>query len=149
MKRFILTLCLILTVSLLTGCGGNSYSQESTSKKFELSNVSLITLSGPNHQASEGTTVDLQPGQGDYTKLVQLVTGEKLSECPTNNFGLCWITYTINTGETVKVYPANDGSNYVCLYSLNPAVGKYMQLPEETMAEIQKIFEINNIQVIY
>jgi hypothetical protein len=99
--------------------------------------------------ANEGTSVTLEPGQGDYTKLVQLVQGEKLVQCPTSNFGLCIITYTIVTGETVKVYPANDGSNYICLFSINPSISRYLQLPEESMKEIHRILEANNIQVIY
>ena len=102
MKRIILS---ILVIALLVGCGG-SYAVDSTSKKFKLDDVSLVTLSGPNAQKSEGTSIQLSPGQGDYAKLVQLVQGEKLTQCPTDNFGLCIITYTIITGETVKVYPA-------------------------------------------
>ncbi len=138
----------LLIIALLVGCG-NSYSAESLSKNFELSDVASITLSGPNEQDSEGTSIELTPGQGDYAKLVQLVAGEKLTECPTDAFGLCVITYNINTGETVKVYPANDGSHYVCLFSLNPTVGRYLELPRESVEEIRRILETNQIQVIY
>ena len=145
MKR--LFIC-ILIISLLVGCGG-SYSAESTSKNFKLDDVSLISLSGPNAIDSQGTSVELKPGQGDYSKLVQLVQGEKLSECPTQEFGLCIITYTIDTGETVKVYPANDGSDFVCLFSINPSVSRYLKLPAESMKEIHRILEANNIQVVY
>lgn len=145
MKRIILS---ILVIALLVGCGG-SYAVDSTSKKFKLDDVSLVTLSGPNAQKSEGTSIQLSPGQGDYAKLVQLVQGEKLTQCPTDNFGLCIITYTIITGETVKVYPANDDSNYVCLFSINPTISRYLELPAESMKEIRRIFETNNIQVIY
>ncbi len=145
MKR--LLIC-ILVIALLVGCGG-SYAADSTSKKFKLDDVSLITLSGPNATDSEGTSIQLEPGQGDYTKLVQLVQGEKLTQCPTQNFGLCIITYTINTGETVKVYPANDDSNYVCLFSINPSISRYLELPTESIKEIRRIFETNNIQVLY
>ena len=145
MKRILIS---ILVIALLVGCGG-SYAVDSTSKNFKLDDVSSVTLSGPNAVANEGTSVTLEPGQGDYTKLVQLVQGEKLVQCPTSNFGLCIITYTIVTGETVKVYPANDGSNYVCLFSINPSISRYLQLPEESMKEIHRILEANNIQVIY
>ncbi len=145
MKRIFIC---ILVIALLVGCGG-SYAVDSTSKNFKLDDVSLITLSGPNATDSEGTSVELEPGQGDYTKLVQLVQGEKLIQCPTAEFGLCIITYTINTGDTVKVYPANDGSNYVCLFSINPSVSRYLELPEESAKEIRRILEANNIQVVY
>lgn len=145
MKRVIL--CLVI-MALLVGCGG-SYSAESTSKKFQLKNVTLVTLTGPNAQSSDGTSVELTPGQGDYAKLVQMVKGEKLDQCPTDSFGLCIITYTINDSETVKVYPANDGSNYVCLFSINPSVSRYLELPQESMEEIQRIMETNQIQMVY
>ncbi len=145
MKR--LFIC-ILIIALLAGCG-SSYSAESTAKKFKLDDVSLVTLSGPNTSTNEGTSVELKPGQGDYAKLVQLVQGEKLEQCPTQEFGLCIITYTINTGETIKVYPANDQSNYVCLFSINPAISRYLELPAESMNEIRRILETNYIQVVY
>ncbi len=146
MKR--LLICILLFAVVLVGCG-NQYSPESTSKNFSLSKVSSISLSGPNATNSEGTSVELKPGQGDYAKLVELVQGEKLSQCPTINFGLCYITYTISTGETVKVYPANDGTNYVCLFSINPSISRYLELPEDAIKEITRIFEANNIQVVY
>ncbi len=145
MKR--LFIC-VLTIAFLVGCG-SSYSADSMAKKFELTDVASITLSGPDATQEEGSAIELKPGQGDYAKLVQLVQGEKLLQCPTQDFGLCLITYTINTGETVKVYPANDGSNYVCLFSLNPAVGRYLELPAQSVQEIRRILETNNIQVVY
>lgn len=144
-------LCLLLIISLLfcfVGCK-NKYSPDSKSKTFELSNVSSVTLSGPSSVSSEGITVEIAPGKGNYTKLVELVQGERLMACPTQNFGFCIITYNINTEETVKVYPANDGSNYVCLYSLNPTDAQYLELPEASMKELCSILESNGIQVVY
>lgn len=145
MKR--LLLC-ILVITLLAGCGG-SFAVEDVNKNFKLRNVSTVTLSGPNSTDSEGTSIELQPGKGDYTTLVQLVKGERLTQCPTDSFGLSVITYTIVNGETVKVYPANDGSNYICLFSLNPTIAQYLEITEESMKEIHRILEANNIQAVY
>lgn len=138
--------CLLL-VGFLMGCG-NQYSPDSKSKTFKLKNVSLITLYGPSNYTSEGISVDIAPGIGTYTTLLELVTGERLTECPTDNFGPAHILYTINSEETVKVYPATDGSNYVCLYSLNLSLAQYLELPADSMKQIIGIMEANGIEVL-
>lgn len=150
MKR-ILLLLLTLTVAIsVCSCSADTYTQESTSKKFKLKNVSAISLYGPSTENNEGIQIDLNATNGtDFTRLVQLVQGSKLTECETDNFGLCYISYSFTTGETVKVYPANDGSHYMCLYSLNGQLARYLSLSEENMEEIVNIFEKYQIQVIY
>lgn len=150
MKRCVnLLLSLLLIVSLCC-CSADTYTSASTSRTFKLKNVASITLSGPDGETQEGTQVIITPDSGlHYTRLVQMIEGEKLTECETKNFGLCYISFTFTTGETTKIYPANDGSDYLCLYSLNPATAKYLKLSEDTMDELISIFESYKIQVIY
>ncbi len=144
MKRFF---ACILILCLLTACSG--YLPDDTASYFKLTNVASITLRSPNNLTNEGTSIELKPGQAHYTQLVELIQGEKLDTCPTNDdFLECVIDYTINTGDVVKVYIDLDGTNYVSLFSVNPAVAKYLELPQEDMAKIREILKSHGIESI-
>ncbi len=150
MKRRLCILTALLVLAVLTACSTDTYTQQSTLPDFKLKNVSEVTLYGPDSNGSEGIEIALSnTGGADYTRLVQLVQGRKQETCETADFGLCYIAYSFTTGETVKVYPANDGSPYVCLFSLNDRVARYLTLPEADMAELTAIMEKYGIQVIY
>ncbi|MBR4868735.1 MAG: hypothetical protein IKU10_06225 [Clostridia bacterium] len=152
MKKF---LCIGLIVTLLfslVGCSSDTFTPNSTSTKFKLKKVTEITLHGPDPtgQSVEGITITLEQNKGtDFNRLTSLIGGKKLDTCETNSFGLCYLTFNFSQGDPTKVYPANDGSNYVALYSINPAVAKYLELPEKDMKELISIIEKYKIQVIY
>lgn len=148
MKRLIAVL-LTAGLLLLVGCSTDTYSQESTLSTFKLKNVSSIQLAGVNHAMDEMVEVDIYPDTAgtSYNDLVSLVTGKKLDTCPTDQFENCYVMYTINTGETVKIYPANDGSPYICLFTLNPQQAKYLELEQQDFDRIVKIIEDNGIHV--
>ena len=59
------------------------------------------------------------------------------------------ITYTTKYDEEIKAYPANDGSNYIQLYSLNELTCKYLELDGKDMKTIVDVFERNGIIVNY
>ncbi len=153
MMKKILSAGLILVLLItMVGCSADTFTPESTSSKFKLKKVSAITLHGPDTtgENSEGVKIEIQQNKGtDFTRLVTLIQGKKQDTCPTLDFGMCYFTFSFTQGQPTKVYPANDGSNYVCLYSLNPAVAKYLELPEEDMEELIAIIEKYQIQVKY
>ncbi len=148
MKRIFAAL-LALLLAALCGCSADTYTVNSRSANFKLKNVAGITLAGPGGDSADGTQVELSPGSAEYEAVVRLVQGKKQTECETESFGLCYLNFTFTTGDAVKVYPANDGSNWLCLYSLNPAVARYLLLPAEDMAELAALFETYEIQVNY
>ena len=153
MSKKLLSAGLILVLLItMVGCSADTFTPESTSSKFKLKKVSAITLHGPDTtgENSEGVKIEIQQNKGtDFTRLVTLIEGKKLDTCPTMDFGLCYLTFSFTQGESTKVYPANDGSNYVCLYSLNPAVAKYLELPQKDMEELTAIIEKYQIEVKY
>ncbi len=150
-KLWIMAVAMLLILSLV-GCSADTFTVNSTSKKFKPRTVTGITLYGPDPagQTAEGITQELTPGTNPhYERILQLVEGKKEPTCPTNNFGLCYISFSFRSGDVTKVYPANDGSHYLCLYSLNQAVAQYVELTPEAMAELTDIIETYQIQVDY
>ena len=152
MKKLICVGLILTLLFTLMGCSSDTFTPNSTSSKFKLKKVSGITLHGPDAsgQNAEGVEIAIEQNKGtDFNRLVTIIGGKKLDSCDTKSFGLCYITFPFTEGDPTKVYPANDGSNFVCLYSLNPAVGKYLELPEEDMKELVQIIEKYKIQVVY
>jgi hypothetical protein len=152
MKKTFSLLCLLLCLCLLTACTYDTFTPNSTSDKFKLKTVTSVTISGPSaDEANEqGIQIELTAESGiKFTRLVQLIEGKKEDTCETNDFGLCYLTFTFQSGDTTKVYPANDGSNHLCLYSLNKQHSKYLTLEDAAMKEIIAIIEGAGVQVIY
>lgn len=136
----------------LCSCSTDTYTESSKSKNFLLKNVVSVTLSGPATQTggdNTEVTLDSQNGQ-QFVDFVDKVKGEKLDSLPESHFfGMALMTFTTKYGEEVKAYPANDGSNYIQLYSLNENTCKYLEIPEDDMKTLTQIFESNGISVNY
>ena len=93
--------------------------------------------------------LDSQNGQ-QFVDFVEKVKGEKLDSLPESHFfGMALMVFTTKYGEEIKAYPANDGSNYIQLYSLNQNTCKYIEIPEEDMKLLTQAFESNGISVNY
>ncbi len=148
MKQWI-GLFLIFTLSLaLVGCSpADTYTIDSEADTFKPKTVVSITLAGPNSTDASGTSITLDQVMHttDFQRLCELIQGKKLNECPTNAFLPGKITFTFESGKSTTVYPATDGSNYICLYSINPALAKYIELPPEDMKEVLAIMKKHGI----
>lgn len=149
MKRILAAVLALCMTFVFTGCSKDTYTQNSTSKKFKLKNVVAIELSAPGTALEDNISVSLTASSGqDFVDLITLVTGKKLDSLPKrHDFGLAVITYTTKYDETVKTYPATDGSNYICLFSLNTDACKYLELPEQSMAVVKKALKNNGIDI--
>lgn len=147
----LISLVICLSVMLgLSGCSKDTYSQQSKSKKFKLIRVTNVNLSCPAMSIEgDDISVDLTSDNGqDFVDMVTLVTGKKLDKLPeTHSFGLSLITYTTQYNESILVYPSNDGSNYMQLFSLNENTCKFIELPQESMDAIKNIFEKYNVSI--
>ncbi len=150
MKKIIsLTLVLCLTV-MLSACSTDTYTIESESDTFKLKTVTSITMEGPNDTDASGTviTLDNTMHTTDFQRMIELIQGKKTDQCPTGAF-LSKITFTFESGKTTTVYPAVDGSNFVALYSVNPSIAQYIELPEEDMKEVLQIMKKHGIAVSF
>ncbi len=138
--------------AVLCSCSTDTYTESSKSANFLLKNVESVTLSGPAAQTggdNTEVTIDSSNGQ-QLTDLISKVKGKKLDSLPDNHFfGMALMTFNTKYGEEIKVYPANDGSNYVQLYNLNQSTCKYLELPEEDIKFVTEVFESNGIKVNY
>jgi hypothetical protein len=152
MKKWISLLIFPLAFCLLTACTYDTFTVNSTANKFKPKTVTSIVLAGPDvtGQKEDGIEVELTAdGNANFAQLMQLIQGKKTDTCETDAFGLCYVNFTFSSGDETKVYPANDGSNYICLYSLNPQLARYIALEEEEMNQVVAILEGAGIQVVY
>ncbi len=148
MKKITCFILMIVMLFCFAGCSTDTYSQSSTSKNFKLKRVVSVELSGPAKTLDgEKSSVTLTSDNGQvFADFITLVKGKKLNSIPEKHtFGLAVITYTTQYDEIIKAYPAVDGSNYVCLYTLNEDFCKYLELPDETMEKIRNAFKTNSI----
>ena len=144
--------CFLLTVALLialVGCSADTYTIESQSDTFKPKTVTSITLEGPSNTDVSGVSIVLDKTMHttDFNRLIALIQGKKTSECPAG-IGIFLpgkITFTFESGKTTTVYPANDGSGYISLYSINPSLAQYIEIPKEDMAEVIQILEKHGI----
>lgn len=152
MKKFICIIAVLAVVLSLTACSTDTYSESSKSSNFLLKNVVSVKLSGPGTEIGGDdteVTLDSESGQ-QFNDFITLVKGEKLDSIPESHiFGMALITYTTKYDEQIKAYPANDGSNYIQLYSLNTMTCKYLELSEGDMQNLVSVFERNGISVNY
>lgn len=152
MKKILVIVSVLVLVITLASCSTDTYNMSSKSTNFLLKNVVSVTLSGPGTEIGGDNTevvLDSQSGQ-QFNDFVSLVKGKKLDELPeSHQFGMALITYTTKYDEEIKAYPANDGSNYIQLYSLNELTCKYLELDGKDMKTIVDVFERNGIIVNY
>ena len=152
MKKILVIVSGLVLVITLASCSTDTYNMSSKSTNFLLKNVVSVTLSGPGTEIGGDNTevvLDSQSGQ-QFNDFVSLVKGKKLDELPEpHQFGMALITYTTKYDEEIKAYPANDGSNYIQLYSLNELTCKYLELDGKDMKTIVDVFERNGIIVNY
>jgi len=150
MKRIISCILSIILVATMAGCSIDTYTENSDSNDFELANVVSVTLSGPNNTDASGTIVNLTEAANgsDFGILMDCIKGERTKECPTNRFGIGKITFTFTSGDQTTVYPANDGSNWFCLYSLNPSLAYYIEVEAEQMTKVVSLMRRHGIEVI-
>ena len=152
MKKISAIIMAVLLAAALCSCSTDTYTESSKSKNFLLKNVESVTLSGPAAQTGGDNTVvvlNSQNGQ-QFVDFVEKVKGEKLDSLPDSHFfGMALMVFTTKYGEEIKAYPANDGSNYIQLYSLNQNTCKYLEIPEEDMKLLTQAFESNGISVNY
>ena len=141
MKKFIKLISLALAVStlcVLCACGNT----------FEIKNPTTITLSGPSSTDEKGTSVVLSPSMNsaDFNLLKEICKGKEYDEIDESPiFGNAKITFTTGISETTVLYPACDGSNYIQLYSLNPALSTYLKLSDEDMKSLSNIMSKHGI----
>ena len=151
-KLWSVILVAVLLLTALCSCSTDTYTENSKSKNFLLKNVVSVTLSGPASQTGGDNAeviLDSQNGQ-QFTDFVDKVKGKKLDELPESHFfGMALMTFTTKYDEEIKAYPANDGSNYIQLYSLNQDTCKYLELSKEDMNTLVSVFEANGITVNY
>lgn len=140
MKKIAKILSLVLCVSFvfaLCGCG-----------EFKIEDVDSITISCPSEDSEEGKSVMLTSNvhSSDFYEIIELCQGEELESIEEEPFfGIVKIMFTKTDGNTYAVYPACDGSPYLCLNSLNDALASYVKLEESTMARLTAILKKHDI----
>ncbi len=141
MKKFVGILSLTLAISLifvLSGCGN----------KLKINNVDSITLTCPSADNEDGKSVILTSNihSSDFYEIIELCQGEILESIDeTPFFGMVKITFTKTDGNTYNIYPACDGSSYLCLNSLNDSLASYVKLEESTMTRLTAILKKHDI----
>ncbi|MBR4282204.1 MAG: hypothetical protein IKT35_00655 [Clostridia bacterium] len=141
MKKFVKILSLILAISfvfVLSGCGN----------KLKIKDVDSITLSCPSDDDEDGKSVILTSNMhsSDFYEIIELCQGEILDSIEEGPFfGLAKITFTKTDGNTYTIYPACDGSSYLCLDSLNDMLASYVKLEDSTMARLTAILKKHDI----
>ncbi len=151
MKRFFCGILVGLLIFSLAGCSIDTYTPNSDSTEFELANVVSVTLSGPSNTDISGTAVTLTEtaNAADFAILMDCIKGEKVKTCPTNDFVIGKITFTFTSGDQTTVYPANDGSNWFCLYSLNPSLASYIEVKPEQMKKVRELMKRHGIETAW
>lgn len=141
MKKFVRILSLILAISfifVLSGCGN----------KLKIKDVDSITLSCPSEDDEDGKSVMLTSNMysSDFYEIIELCQGEILDSIEEGHlFGLAKITFTKTDGNTYTIYPACDGSSYLCLDSLNDMLASYVKLEDSTMTRLTAILKKHDI----
>lgn len=136
-KRLLMIALAFALLFTLVGCG-----------EFKVDNVDSITLSGPSPEDSEGISEMLTANvhSTDFYELIELCQGEELDSIEEDVFfGAAKITFTKTDASTVVIYPACDGSPYLCLNSLNTELASYIKLEESTMKRISAILKKHDI----
>ncbi len=142
MKKIVKVLCFALCVSFLfalCGCG-----------EFKVKDVDSITLSCPDPEKTEGKSVMLTSNihSSDFYEIIELCQGEELEEIENGHvFGMAKIVFTKLDGTTVTIYPACDGSPYLCLNTLNESLATYIKLEDATMARLTAILKKHDISL--
>ena len=145
--------CLLVTFTLLValvGCSpADTYTIDSEADTFKPKTVTSIQLDGPSNTDASGISITLDKTMHttDFNRLIDLIQGKKMAECPAG-IGIFLpgkITFTFESGKTTTVYPANDGSGYISLYSINPSIAQYIEIPPEDMKEVVQILEKHGI----
>ena len=140
MKKVVKILSLVLAttmVFILCGCG-----------EFKVEDVDSITLSCPSNDSAEGKSVMLTPNihSSDFYEIIELCQGKELDSVEGNPFfGIVKIMFTKTDGNTYAIYPACDGSPYLCLNSLNDMLASYIKLEDSTMARLTAILKKHDI----
>ena len=140
MKKFgrILSLVLATTmVFILCGCG-----------EFKIKDVDSITISCPSNDSAEGKSVMLTANvhSSDFYEIIELCQGEELDSIDGDHFfGMVKIMFTKTDGNTYAVYPACDGSSYLCLNSLNDVIATYVKLEDSTMTRLTAILKKHGV----
>jgi|GEM_PF-5505240 len=141
MKKFVKILSLALVVSLV-------FSLYGCSNKFKVDNVDNITISCPSEDDEDGKSVMFTSNvhSSDFYELIELCQGEELESIEEKPFfGMVKMVFTKTDGNTCTIYPACDGSSYLCLNSLNDALASYVKLEDSTMARLTAILKKHDI----
>ncbi len=140
MKKVVKILSLVLCFSFilaLCGCG-----------EFKVENVDSITLTCPDPEKEEGKSVMLTANvsSSDFYEIIDICQGEELESIEEGHFfGMAKIVFTKTDGTTFTIYPACDGSPYLCLNSLNEKFATYIKLSDGAMARLTAILKKHDI----